>query len=257
MNAVAGSPGALASPAPAAGATGPGPGRSRRRIMGAAALLAVEGLLIFVPAVVLGQAVNWPQGLDEPAAVTLPLVAGNETALRLGYLAYLAYSLLFLPVIAALVTVLTGPEGRLRPVARIAVILAAVSALARGVGILRWLTVMPTLAESWTGADPALRQILSVQFQAVNDYGGGIGELLGVSALGSAAVACAVIATRELAPTWLTWFGAAVVMASALPLAELAGVDAGALTSVGVAAVQLWFLAAAAVLVTRARRRHR
>ncbi|MFF0572705.1 DUF4386 domain-containing protein [Streptosporangium saharense] len=238
MNAVTGSP----------GATGPG------RIMGAAALLAVEGLLIFVPAVVLGQAVNWPQGLDDPAAVTLPLVAENEAALRLGYLAYLAYSLLFLPVIAALVTVLTGPEGRLRPVARIAVILAAVSALARGVGILRWLTVMPGLAESWVGADPALRQVLSVQFQAVNDYGGGIGELLGVSALGSAAVACAVIATRELAPTWLTWLGAAVAVASALPLA---GVDAGALTSVGVAAVQLWFLAAAAVLATRARRRHR
>lgn len=254
MNAVAGSPGALASPA---GATDPRPGRSRSRIMGAAALLAVEGLLIFVPAVVLGQAVNWPQGLDEPAAVTLPLVAGNEAALRLGYLVYLAYSLLFLPVIAALVTVFTGPEGRLRPVARIAVILAAVSALARGVGILRWLTVMPGLAESWAGADPALRQVLSVQFQAVNDYGGGIGELLGVSALGSAAVACAVIAIRELSPTWLTWFGVAVAVASALPLAELAGVDAGALTSVGVAAVQLWFLAAAAVLVTRARRRHR
>ncbi|GII96474.1 DUF4386 family protein [Sinosporangium siamense] len=227
-------------------------GSSRGRVLAVGALLAVEGLLIAVPAIVLGQAVNWPQGLGEPAGVTLPMVAENEAGVRVGYVAYLLYSLLFLPAIAALVTVCTTTEGRLRPVARVAVILAALSALARAIGILRWLTAMPTLAAEWDGADPAMRQILAVQFQALNDFGGGIGELLGVALLGGAAVACTTIAIREFAPAWLTWLGAIATAAAAIPLAELAGVDAGALTSVGVGAVQLWFLAGAVVLFRRA-----
>ncbi|WP_283137379.1 DUF4386 domain-containing protein [Rhizohabitans arisaemae] len=253
MNASAGTPHALASTAE--DPPGQRQDRSRRRVLAAGLLLAVEGLLIGVPLVVLGQAVNWPQGLGDPAGVTLPLVAENEGAVRVGYLAYLAYSLLFLPVIAALVTVCTTTGGRLSPIARVAVILAAVSALARAIGILRWLTAMPTLAAEWAEADPAMRQILAVQFQTLNDYGGGIGELLGVAAFGAAAVVCTTIAIREFAPVWLTWLGVIAAAATTLPLAELAGVDAGALTSVGVTAVQLWFLAAAAFLIMRVGKR--
>ncbi|MBB5867053.1 hypothetical protein F4553_000432 [Allocatelliglobosispora scoriae] len=219
-----------------------------------AALFIAEGLLIAVPLVVLGQAVNWPAGLGDPASVTLPLVAAHETGLRAGYLAYLAYSLLFLPVIAVAVGTFAGPAERRHPAARIAVLLAGLSALARAVGILRWLTAMPVLAASWAGADPAMRAVIAVQFGVLNDFGGGIGELLGVAAFGSAAVACATIAIRAAVPAWLTWLGAATAVLAAVPLVELAGVDAGALTSVGVTAVQIWLLALAAVVWRGARR---
>jgi hypothetical protein len=256
MNATTGTPDSMAatpSSTPQAETPEPGPAHSPGRLRGVAVLLTAEAFLIAVPLVVLGQAVNWPAGLNEPAQVTLPLVAEHDTALRVGYLAYLTYSLLFLAVISAVVTLFTSSEARLRPVARIAVTLAGLSVLARGIGILRWLTAMPTLAASWTGADPALRQVLSVQFQALNDFGGGIGELLGVSGFGAAALACTVVATRELVPAWLTWLGALTAAAVAIPLVELAGVDAGGLTSIAVTAVAVWCLATAAVLVIRAR----
>jgi type IV secretory pathway TrbD component len=233
----------------------PAPPPSRRWLGGVAALVIVEALLIFVPLVVLGRAVNWPAGLDAPAATTLPLVAQNEGAVRFGYVAYLTYSLLFFPVIAYIVAAFTGPAGRARPIVRIALGLAAVSALARAIGILRWLTAMPVLAGQWADADPELRQILTVQFHALNDYGGGIGEILGVTALGAGAVACAAVAIRELAPRWLSVFGIVVALVALSPLVELAGGDPGPLTTVAVAGVQFWFIATAVVLAGRARRR--
>jgi hypothetical protein len=241
------------APMPFAFGAQPAREHSGRRLAAVAALVLVEALLIFVPLVVLGQAVNWPAGLDAPAAETLPLVAANEGAVRFGYLAYLAYSLLFLPVIALAVTALTTASGRLRTVARLAVALAAVSALARGIGISRWLTTMPDLAAQWQGAAPDTREILAIQFHAVNDFGGGIGELLGVSALGAGAVLCAALAIRELAPRWLTVFGVVAALAVATPMAELAGADVGALVTVGTSVVQFWFIAVAVVLFRRAR----
>ena len=225
-----------------------------RKLGATAALLVVESLLIAVPLIVLGRAVNWPASLDEPAQSMLPLVAEHETALRVGYLAYLLYSLLFLPAIMATVFAFTSPQGRLRPVAQLAVILAAISVLARAIGILRWLTAIPSMAVAWPEADPALRQVLSVQFRALNDASGGVGELLGVSAFGAAAVAATVIVIRPRTPRALTWFGAVAVLAVLTPLVELAGVAPGALTSVGVSFVQVWFLAIAALLVVRRRR---
>jgi hypothetical protein len=71
------------------------PTGSRRLTAG---LLTIEGLLIFVPLAVLGGAIGWPASLGDPAAVALPRLLENEGAVRFGYLVYLAYSVLFLPV---------------------------------------------------------------------------------------------------------------------------------------------------------------
>ncbi len=59
-----------------------------------------------------------------------------------------------------------------------------------------------------------------------------------------------VLAWRTgVAPRWLVIAGGIATVALALPLVELAGVDPGPLTSVGTTALQLWFLAAAFVLI--------
>ncbi len=58
---------------------------------------------------------------------------------------------------------------------------ATLSALARSIGILRWLTVMPVLAAAHAAADPAARGQIEFVFDALTTYGGGIGEVLGVS----------------------------------------------------------------------------
>ncbi len=227
---------------------------SRGTMLVAAGLLALEGLLFFVPFAILGTAIGWPASLDDPAAVALPRLLAEEPAVRLGYLTYLAYSVLFLPVAVWATRVLTG--GRHSLLARLAVAFAAVSALARSIGILRWLTVMPVLAVAWRDApDDATRTALAVQYEALNSYGGGIGELLGVSLFAALWLACTVIAARHSGqtPRWLLAAGALTTVALASPLVELAGVDPGATITIGTTAVQLWFLAAAVALLLRAR----
>jgi hypothetical protein len=215
----------------------------------AAALLAVEGLLLLVPVVVLGTAVGWPASLGDPAGTVLPRLLENEGAVRLGYLAYLAYSVLFLPVAVWTTRVLTG--GYDGPLARLAVGFAVASTLARSIGILRWLTVMPVLAQAQPGAPEAV----ALQYDALDAYGGGIGELLGVSLFAATWLGCTLVAARRagVAPGWLLLAGGVTALALALPLVELAGIDPGALTTVGTSLLQLWFLAAAAVLARRSR----
>ncbi|MEV0677614.1 DUF4386 domain-containing protein [Actinosynnema sp. NPDC050436] len=209
-----------------------------------AALLLVEGLLMVVPIVLLGAAVDWPASLGEPAATVLPRVAENETAMRLGYVAYLAYSALFLPV-ALWVTATLAPAGQDSRVARLGTAFAALSALARCVGIIRWLTTMPDLAHAWqSGAD---RAAVEVQYDALNSFAGGVGELLGVSLFAAGWLLC--LAGVADVPRWLRAFTVLTAAALALPLVELLGVDAGALISVGSATVQVWFLATAAHLL--------
>lgn len=225
----------------------PAPTTDVRRV--AAGLLAVEGLLMFVPLAILGSAIGWPASLDDPAAVALPRLLENEGAVRLGYLVYLAYSVLFLPVAIWATRALTG--GADGPLTRLATGLAVASTLARCIGILRWLTAMPTLATTFVAApDGASRAALAAVYDALNDFGGGIGEALGVSLFAVGWLATTIVAAWRVGvvPRWLLLFGGLAAAALALPLAELGGIDLGPLGPVGVTALQLWFLAAAAVL---------
>ncbi|MER6910473.1 DUF4386 domain-containing protein [Streptomyces sp. NPDC000594] len=223
----------------------------------AAALLTVEGLLIFVPLLVLGPAIGWPAGLDDPAAVALPRLLEQESAVRAGYAVYLAYSVLFLPVAVWTTRVLTG--GTDSALSRVAIGFAVVSTLARTIGISRWLLPMPGLAQTYGDAsdpsDASLREAVAVQYQVLNDFGGGIGEVLGVSLFAVGWLVCTVVAALRTgtAPRWLLIAGLAAAAGLALPLVEIAGADPGAATSVGTALLHLWFLAAAVTLVRRRR----
>ena len=180
----------------------PAPTTDVRRV--AAGLLAVEGLLMFVPLAILGSAIGWPASLDDPAAVALPRLLENEGAVRLGYLVYLAYSVLFLPVAIWATRALTG--GADGPLTRLATGLAVASTLARCIGILRWLTAMPEHARAYGSTpDGPLRD-----YDVLNAFGGGIGEALGVAlfAVGWLVVTLAAAWRVGAVPRWLLAAGA-------------------------------------------------
>jgi hypothetical protein len=84
----------------------------------------VQGLLIFIPTIVLGQAIGWPASLGDPASVALPRLLQQESAVRLGYSAYLVYSMLFAVTILLLAKLRVGKSmanvlwlSRTRPMA--------------------------------------------------------------------------------------------------------------------------------------------
>jgi hypothetical protein len=208
----------------------------------------VFGLLMFVPLLVLGQAIDWPASLDLPARELMPTITENAGAVKFGYSAYLVYSLLFFPAI-----VLLGQVAGASALVRAAATLAAISAFARAIGILRWLTVQPSLAAQWeTSPDPAI----AIVFDAVSSYGGAIGELLGVSLFAAAAVALVSLALwkSQALPRWIAGLGFVVAFAMLLPWLEVLGYDLGPVISVSVALLQLWFLTLG-ILTLRAARR--
>jgi len=222
------------------------------RAAGWAAL--AQALLIFVPTVVLGAAVNWPASLEDPASIALPRLADNEGAVRFGYFAYLVYSILFAVTIALLARLV---EGHLTlGLRRLIVGFAVASALARSIGIVRWLGPMPELAESYNAAaDESQRYAIASVYDALNAYGGTIGEALGVSLF--AAISIGLLSVGLLRsgdiPRWFAVWSVIAALALAAGVTELFGAALGGLLTVTVTVAQLWFLAGGVWLLVRGR----
>jgi hypothetical protein len=215
-------------------------------------LLLIEALLIFVPMYILGAAIDWPNSLDMPASVNLPLVLSESAAVRSGYFVYLIYSVLFWPVALLTASVVAGSD-QLPPMLRIAAGFGAISALARTLGIVRWLSAMPVLATLYVDGTPETQSVVSVVYDAVNAYGGTIGEALGVglfAGLWLLLVAIAMLRSSEF-PRWLGIFGLVAAGAVTLQSTEMLGADLGPLITVLVAVLHFWLMAAGGLFIVR------
>lgn len=180
---------------------------SRSTSIACGALLIVTGILSLAPFPILGPAIGWPGSLDAPAVEQLTAIGRSGAAVSLGYSVYLAYSVLILPALAFAAQTLFG--GSNRTALRLVVAFAALSVLARSIGILRWLTVMPDLSRSHAAADASGKLAVERIFDALNSYGGGIGELLGVSLFAAVALSILTIEAWRVkaVPLWLTALG--------------------------------------------------
>jgi hypothetical protein len=213
----------------------------------------LQGLLIFIPTFVLGAAIDWPDSLEDPASISLPRLLENEGAVRAGYFAYLIYSILFLISIALLSEVVFGKNAGI--LMRIIIGLAAASALARTLGITRWLAPMFDLAALRASATTdEERYAIDVTFSALNSYGGTIGEVLGVGIF--AAIAILLLSVGNISkgtlPRWFSIFGIVSAIGLFWSASEIIGIDPGdGAVFYGTTIVQFWFLAAGVYLLTR------
>jgi hypothetical protein len=216
----------------------------------------LQGLLIFIPTIVLGGAINWPDSLDDSASVALPRLLENEGAVRVGYFAYLIYSILFAIPMALLSEVVFGKNGGI--LMRIVIALAIASALARSIGIVRWLSPMFDLAEISKGATTPEEQFaVSTTYETLNSYGGTIGEVLGVSLF--AAIAILLLSFGNLKqkalPRWFSIFGLVSAVGLLWTSIEILGVDPGSTAIfLGTTLVQFWFLFIGIWLVFKGKR---
>ena len=220
-------------------------------VRGAGWVAIVQGLLIFVPTFVLGAAVGWPGSLSDPASIALPRLADNEGAVRFGYAAYLLYSVLFAVTITMLARLVEG--DLVRGVRRLIIGFAIASAVARSLGIVRWLAPMPELADAYSTADDGQRYTIERLYDALNSYGGTIGEALGVGLFAAISIGLLSVGLvrSHLMPRWVGVWSVVSAIALAIGVVEFFGVDPGALLTVTVTVVQLWFLAIGIWLVAR------
>ncbi|MFM7775920.1 MAG: DUF4386 domain-containing protein [Actinomycetota bacterium] len=204
----------------------------------------LQGLLIFIPTFVLGAAIEWPDSLDDPASIALPRLLENEGAVRAGYFAYLIYSILFVVSIALLSDLVFGKNAGI--LMRIIIALAVASALARSIGIIRWLIPMYDLADLWKVSNTEeQRYTISTTFEALNSYGGTIGEVLGVSIFAAIAILLLSIGNlrEKTLPRWFSILGVISALGLLWTSTEILGVDPGdTAIFLGTTVVQIWFL---------------
>lgn len=185
----------------------------------AATLLLFQFAAMWGAFLILAPAIDWPASLDLPPGDILPLIREQAGPVFTGYLSYLTHALLLIPI-----AVLAGPALRMTPTLSAATLaLGVLAALAKALGISRWLVLMPGLADTWAdpAASDATRDAVAVVYQSFNAYAGGVGELLGVALFtGALTIVLSVALLRNGA--WLT--GYAGLLAAALLFATLLSV---------------------------------
>ncbi|WP_027483345.1 DUF4386 family protein [Deinococcus pimensis] len=213
------------------------------------AVTATQFVSMFGAFFVLSAAIDWPASLDLPPERALPLVHAQASGVALGYTLYFLSAFLLVPlaVLARRVLETIGARGALLEAATALGVLAGALKL---LGIVRWLVAMPALASAYASGDAGTREIVAVTYRTLNDYAGGVGEVLGVSLFsGLWTVLVGLLLTRLPRGRAL---GVTGVVSGALLLAGLAGVygaDLGPILTVSGIAWQIWLVALAVTLL--------
>ena len=177
--------------------------------------LFVLGALAFAAAATtLSATFDWPDILREPAGVVLPSFADGGSALVWTWFATAwTYAVLAVPIL--LLPSLLGLQQD--PVMRVATYAGAASVLLSLIGFLRWVFVVPPLAESYVAGDGATRTAVEAAWIAQHQFGGALlGEHLGqLLALVWSVGLSLIILRRRVLPAWL---GVAGLVVSALYL---------------------------------------
>lgn len=211
-------------------------------------LAIAQTLLILVPQVILGGAIDWPNSLNFPPSEVLPLILSELDQVRLGYGIYLIYSLAWAPIGAAVAWVALGSNTRTDTLFTLAVAFIVASAMARAIGIIRWLTASTALAQAHSTATAEVATSIEMVQMAVNQWGGAIGELLGVSiftVFWLVSVSILIIRNDGL-PKWLGWGGLIVAPILGHPAIELFGIEANLFLAT--ISVTLWLFAVGLVM---------
>jgi hypothetical protein len=172
--------------------------------------LFVLGALAFTAAATsLSAAFDWPDILRQPADVVLPAFsAGGTSLVWIWFATAWTYAILAVPILL-LPAVLRRPTD---PVLRAATAVGATSVLLSLIGFLRWVFVVPPLAESYADGDATTRTAVAAAWAAQHQFGGALlGEHLGqLLVIGWSITVSAIILRTRVLPRWLGLAGLAV-----------------------------------------------
>jgi hypothetical protein len=150
-------------------------GAGLRRVTGW--LLVVGAVTFAVAATVLSSTFDWPDILREPPDVVLPAFVDGGTSLVWTWFAVAwTYTILLVPIL-----LFPAAVGRRDdPVLRAATFVGAASVLLALIGFLRWVFVVPALADSYSAGDATTKAAVAAAWTAQHQFGGALlGEHLG------------------------------------------------------------------------------
>ena len=159
-----------------------------------------------VAATVLSSTFDWPDILREPPDVVLPAFVDGGTSLVWTWFAVAwTYAILLVPIL-----LLPAALGRRDdPVLRAATFVGAASVLLSLIGFLRWVFVVPALAESYVAGDATTKSAVAAAWMAQHQFGGALlGEHLGqLLAIGWSITVSIVILRTGILWRWVGWAG--------------------------------------------------
>lgn len=231
----------MTSSEPSAVAASASPMPALRR--SAAALLLAQFACMWAAFLILMPAINWPASLDEPASVVLPLILQKSGAVFAGYSSYLLHALALIPLAITLRVAL-----RMSPaLGALAASLGVLAGLAKALGIVRWLFLMPGLAAAYVdpAASAATKAAIETLYLAFNAYAGGVGELLGVALFTGLWSLCVALALLRLGARKFALSGLVAAAGLLATLASIVGLESPLLLTVSGIVWQLWAAALA------------
>ena len=179
-------------------------GEGLRRVTGW--LLVIGAVTFAVAATILSSTFEWPDILREPPEVVLPaFLAGGTSLVWTWFAVAWTYAILLVPIL-----LLPAALGRRDdPVLRAATFVGAASVLLSLIGFLRWVFVVPALADSYVAGDPTTKAAVAAAWMAQHQFGGALlGEHLGqLLVIGwSITISLLILRTGMLA-RWAGWAG--------------------------------------------------
>jgi hypothetical protein len=212
--------------------TSTGTSAGLRRTTGA--LFLVGAVTFAGAATVLSSTFNWPDILREPGSVVLPaFVAGGTSLVWTWFATAWTYAILAVPIL-----LLPAALGRREdPALRVATYVGATSVVLSLVGFLRWVFVVPSLADSYVTGDAATKAAVDAAWTAQHQFGGALlGEHLGqLLVIGWSVTVCVIILRTRALPRWL---GISGLVVSALYL-----LNQGDILATAVPGFPVWDLA--------------
>jgi hypothetical protein len=222
-----------------------------------AGVLFIAGTAAFgVAATVLSMTFDWPDILRQPPNVVLPeFVAGGPSLVWTWFAVAWTYAILAVPILL----LPTALNRRADPALRVATYLGATSVVLALIGFLRWVFVVPPLADSYVAGDATTRTAVAAAWTAQHQYGGALlGEHLGqLLVIGWSITVSVLILRTGVLPRWAGWLGLAAsgiyltnqgdILATAIPgfpVWDLAGLLGSTLWAV-------WLLVLGVLLLRR------
>jgi hypothetical protein len=205
-----------------------------------AALIVVAVVLANVAFIGLGSVFSYPDILQEDASRILTDYRANQGAI-VAYFGLLAVSAAVLAPIAILLGRLASNEA-----GRLAVKVGIAAAVVQVVGLLRWLLIVPSLADSNnTGAFDTVHTVLGTV----------VGETFGYLLTAAWTVLIISALARSLARPWFTWLGYAAATLIAVGILVPLGIPGADFANfTGYILWSVWMLVLAALIVRRPER---
>jgi hypothetical protein len=179
-------------------------GNGLRRVTGW--LLVIGAVAFAVAATILSSTFDWPDILREPPDVVLPaFVDGGASLVWTWFATAWTYAILLVPIL-----LLPAALGRRDdPVLRAATFVGAASVLLALIGFLRWVFVVPALADSYTAGDPTAKAAVAAAWMAQHQFGGALlGEHLGQLLAIAWSITISVLVLRSgMLWRWIGWAG--------------------------------------------------